>query len=474
MIWINQHPPDCSRAKYLLAGSWYQGFGSETHVLGMGLAIAMATNRVLLQDPRDSRTWRIDIKFCRQQNKTNSECYYVPWSNCTLDDAYATLNNARTTPKPRFNKDTLKQPFSKAEDRLLIDQVVANNGPHGQFETIQRNHFPNKSDSQLFYRWKTTLFQQWKGEEDVRRRNMSHGRRFDPMFDMHRIEQSFRRSNALSDRMTPYGVLTITRAGNIKFFTQNGTLLIPTTNDSPVIALDVGNMLGERKFVPRPFHPILACSPILPGFEHFWWRSIAAAYLLRPNAVTLKKIDELTTQTIRQSNGMCIATYVRHGDKGSEMKFVDFKRYVQTAEYIYDKHLLTGKHANDSKIFYVGSEDNAVFQQATKWGRAKNVTVVSMPIATTVLKRKAAGVNHQLEYLSYLVNIAEITRCQVLICTYLSNYCRVLDEMRATVGAKANRLIADVNLEICPEGRMCVAVNSLLNINEYSIDARIW
>lgn len=43
MIWKNQHPSDCFKAKVLLAGSWYEGFGSEIHVLDMGLAIAMTT-----------------------------------------------------------------------------------------------------------------------------------------------------------------------------------------------------------------------------------------------------------------------------------------------------------------------------------------------------------------------------------------------------------------------------------------------
>ena len=43
-----------------------------------------------------------------------------------------------------------------------------------------------------------------------------------------------------------------------------------------------------------------------------------------------------------------------------------------------------------------------------------------------------------------------IKRCNSIICTPLSNFCRLVDEMRATVGGKANQLFADVNYETCP------------------------
>lgn len=48
-IWRNQNPPDCSKAKYLILEGWMQGFGSEFHIYGVGLAAALDSGRVLLQ-----------------------------------------------------------------------------------------------------------------------------------------------------------------------------------------------------------------------------------------------------------------------------------------------------------------------------------------------------------------------------------------------------------------------------------------
>lgn len=49
VIWKNQHPEDCSKAKFMLAENFYQGFGSEIHVIGQYLTIAISLGRVLLQ-----------------------------------------------------------------------------------------------------------------------------------------------------------------------------------------------------------------------------------------------------------------------------------------------------------------------------------------------------------------------------------------------------------------------------------------
>eukprot|EP01034_Spumella_vulgaris_P038972 gene38972-48125_t len=65
IIWKNQHPPDCSKAKYLLSTGWRQGFGSEVHFHGEVLAMALDTGRVLLQE--GGWTWRYRNDHCRRQ-----------------------------------------------------------------------------------------------------------------------------------------------------------------------------------------------------------------------------------------------------------------------------------------------------------------------------------------------------------------------------------------------------------------------
>jgi hypothetical protein len=89
ILWQNQNPPDCSKAKYLIAEPFFQGVGSEMHVHGVALGIAIATKRVFLQ--YGGWQWRYRNPHCTSQNKQSLECYYVPLSKCTLADAAATM-----------------------------------------------------------------------------------------------------------------------------------------------------------------------------------------------------------------------------------------------------------------------------------------------------------------------------------------------------------------------------------------------
>lgn len=51
IIHHHQNPRDCSTAKFLLAPASFGGFGSQQHVVGVGLAVAMMTGRVYIQHP---------------------------------------------------------------------------------------------------------------------------------------------------------------------------------------------------------------------------------------------------------------------------------------------------------------------------------------------------------------------------------------------------------------------------------------
>ena len=51
VIYKHQHPVDCKNAKFLISGMFESGFGSEMHVIGVGLATAMNLNRVYIMYP---------------------------------------------------------------------------------------------------------------------------------------------------------------------------------------------------------------------------------------------------------------------------------------------------------------------------------------------------------------------------------------------------------------------------------------
>lgn len=61
----------------------------------------------------------------------------------------------------------------------------------------------------------------------------------------------------------------------------------------------------------------------------------------------------------------------------------------------------------------------------------------------------APQIHHELEYISMLLNLYYSLRCEAWVCTLASNSCRIIDQLRATIGGKANRHFADLSVETC-------------------------
>jgi hypothetical protein len=90
-IWDNQNPPDCSQANYIIAHPATTGFGSVMHVEADALALALKLNRVLIRSDgiHPIHDWQTNTPHCKKQGVRSLECYYLPWSKCTLADAMA-------------------------------------------------------------------------------------------------------------------------------------------------------------------------------------------------------------------------------------------------------------------------------------------------------------------------------------------------------------------------------------------------
>lgn len=113
-----------------------------------------------------------------------------------------------------------------------------------------------------------------------------------------------------------------------------------------------------------------------------------------------------------------------------------------------------------SKVLYLGSEDPHVFSEAKAWAaqhqvdlRFSNVSQLLLSDRAGVMKHRdmenSMPANRQMEYFSYLLHLGDLLRCRAFVCTLASNYCRLVDELRATVGGKANAYLADLSLESC-------------------------
>lgn len=136
VVWNHQHPKNCSNSKFLIATQHRQGFASEIHVYGSILALAMNLGRVLLQFPfnHHDMLWQNSNDYCTNQttenphSKHNSECYYEPWSSCTIADALG----------PDWNRSSFES-FEQQENMFEIFYV--NNKEI--LKQINRNHFEN-------------------------------------------------------------------------------------------------------------------------------------------------------------------------------------------------------------------------------------------------------------------------------------------------------------------------------------------
>jgi hypothetical protein len=445
IIWKNQHPPDCKKAKYLIADALYQGFGAEFHVHGVALALALDMGRVFL--PKGGWTWRFKNKFCELQGKNSLECYYQPWSKCTLEDAaYAAYKNQTfvlTVPAV----DT----WTPSDDEKLT-QLVIQYGNKGFWKEIS-HRFGNRTPTQCAERWislrKSLTLKAPEGSP------LHHAIHHDDkgiadypelgwQYPFHRIQES-----------------TWGHDGHPQFIippSKHGKQGFP--NDTLVVNIEV--QYKNQKFVPIRFGPMLTCAGMKQKNQYLWWRAIAVAYFVRPSQATLKLLQDQQDKYLKNINGQCVSTYIRHGDKAIEMKLLAASSYTDVADQIWKREQLpTGMlSGQQQKVFYVASEDIDAMEQVKQWGRANNVVVRYSNLSQTILSDKVKILNQfdmekgfpksrEMEYFSYILHLADIVQCEAFICTDPSNYCRVLDALRITVGGKANRLAVDLGAETC-------------------------
>jgi hypothetical protein len=370
-IWRHQHPEDCSKAKFLITGSHVGGFGSELHVMGAILGLAMEMGRVYLQNPLvpDLMRWEMDNPHCRSQNKTNLECYYEPWTSCTVFDALG--------------------PNAMA----ILRQDHLNQGP---FPTIQWKNAPP-----------TALH--------------------DPKF-----KESF-----------------------LKQYQRDKVIRM-----SPMASIKYG-------VIPSTFLPLLNCSPMNPAHLHYWWRAVSVTFIMRPNRYALGWIKSNQLTHFDHQADDAVGVYIRRGDKSIEMKLVAVSEYQSAIDSMWSEKYIqpfqsTHSHSSGTRSIFLASEDSKVLEEMIHWAKL-NRTEYKIAI-TEIFERKGllaekshaerkrfgAQVHHPDEYLSMMLNLHYLLRSAAWVCTLGSNYCRVVDELRATVAAKADHPFADLSIESCP------------------------
>ncbi len=455
----NQNPENCSEAKYLVTGGWPYGFGSRVHVEGIGLAIAMHLGRVYLPHPDgDNLFWETKVPFCQNiRHDTTLNCFYERYSKCTIHDAVKASKFAR--------------------------------------------------DVNSFRTYYATDFQNSFLHED----------------DLHRMKEQLDSHVAI----------------NVVFTTGKGNM-------------------DTRTYIPHQMHQIIQCSPMLNlDIQHYWWRAISATYIIRPNREHLIPYLESLTDDTNHLNGKdlfrtketyrdCIAMFVRHGDKGIEMKLLEFSEYRDVAQSMWNGGLVPGSiplvaaavknmspsereghgaiairgRERDKKkrrlngvatgdvhpaylsninnqhfhnwthitrlpntfltkngTMFITTEDPAVLEQAETWGKENHWTIAYTNLFDRAKqtayktwdeqhKRGSVAVHDNLEYISMILNLQYALQCEAWVCTIASNSCRVIDELRTTVGGKANRHYADLSGETCSDPPCILGHGKIVKVNE--------
>jgi len=221
---------------------------------------------------------------------------------------------------------------------------------------------------------------------------------------------------------------------------------------------------------PKQFEILRRCSPFPDNKLKYWWRAVSITYLMRLNEPTKRLIQHFKTNNhhhhhnnnyntmyFNQDKEQCISLYVRRGDKELEMYLMKNDTiFFETAKELWNN--LTPRLNNNQQqpIMFVGSEDANLIDNAIKWGIINNWKI----LYTNLFDRRQviSGLNtseriewvkthpnrnHHLEYFSMILNLDLHLQCDAFICSMPSNFCRLIDELKATIGAKANTPLAD-------------------------------
>lgn len=167
----------------------------------------------------------------------------------------------------------------------------------------------------------------------------------------------------------------------------------------------------------------------------------------------MKRLDTLPPGTI--------ALHVRHGDKAVEMPLLPFEQYVEEAERLAggDQALrvLGDPFAESSttfayppgrfagRVLFVSTENPEVADQAVRLATGPHAAgAAAWHVALTDENRTNAGVaamrrqrGNGMATLESFLNLELALEADAWVCTLLSNWCQLIDELRMTVAGKA-------------------------------------
>lgn len=170
---------------------------------------------------------------------------------------------------------------------------------------------------------------------------------------------------------------------------------------------------------------------------------MSSAYIVRPNKRTLEAIEERKRAIyppLVVPKG-ATAVHVRHGDKSIETPHTENSRYVEVLETLHQQH---AEEWGLTRNVYLSTEDESTvahFEGLQDWDVTYTQVVRYQDGRSPIVH--ATRVGKSTEFLNSLVSLDLALQCDAFVMTLTSNWCRLIDELRATVRCKADRPFLD-------------------------------
>lgn len=461
-IWKRQHPKDCAKEKFFINGFHLGGFGSSLHVSSAAFGLAMNLNRVYLQNPFmfDGERWIWDVPHCQNQSvkHQNLECYFEPWSSCTIYDALGpkalsileTLHpEHHLALSPELSElksshvDILRSNDAVAIERLITELSGQRVLFFPSMPSLKHGVVPLAFEPllkcspmvpQFHYYWYRAVTMAYI----VRPNDATRA-----WLRAHRIEDL---------EGTPEHVGVYVRRGDkavemhlvpTKEYTSAIDLIYSHNYVPSMSQTSATNLTSERRI-------FLASEDMGVIEEVTAWvaqqnsltnsSSSSLSYTYRLNFTNFfdrrTMLAALTTEQLREH-------FKRSDHHGSNNVVHQSHPVVHTPVHTTPAHTPVHTHQPPPRQI-IGHGHHGLRRQ----------------LSSRSLSNVMDARHHDLEYLSMLLNVHYLVRAGAYVCTLASNFCRVIDELRATVGAKADRVFVDLSHETCHHDPPCISAVS--------------
>lgn len=425
-IYASQHPMDCKKAKFLISPGHGFGFASHIHMEGTHLAVAQNLGRVLLRHPYGSGVtgYTLDVPYCKSRTNPaeniTHECYYEPWSNCTINDIFPNFYSySRDEGELLLQKLPVLVEWKQVLNGVYTDNVTF---PEAQVVYLQLI-------SETIYR--TPL-------------KFSH------------FARCYEQSHAFKDSwlsFPPDWWRAVAASFMVRPNRRTLELLSHYTQEGGTYTDDEG----------RIQHYI---APSLPysGPRHYPHSVHGHNSSQQSKHLKTEHPHDLNTRALQDFIGI----YIRHGDKWREMRLKPFEEYEAAARYLrrnhvvnkrrsrtMDKHSATAAAQEDQRnsshhFILIGTDDPTFFNETQRvWTNQHDWRI----FYTNLLDRWRVSANdiivetdlhHDLEYISMILNLDLSLHATSWICTMQSNSCLIVDELRFTIARKADLVAIDL------------------------------